>query len=60
MKKDENALEDDDSESISTSERSHMFFKERKEKLRVQIDKKFKEDAEMHMIAENEEESEDK
>ena len=34
-----------------------MFFKERKEKLRVQIDKKFKEDAEMKMIDEKEEDS---
>ena len=44
VKKDPNALEEDDSESISTSERSNMFFKERQEKLKVQIDKKFKED----------------
>ena len=36
-KKDPNTLDADDttSDSISTSERSHMFFKERKEKLKV-------------------------
>ena len=55
VKKDQNTLDEDDSTSSqTTSERSRMFFKQRKEKLRVQIDKKFKED--INKISEDDQE----
>ena len=56
-RKEINSMEEDTmtSESLSSSDKSMKLYRERKEKLKVLVDKKFKEDLDMDVIEETEE-----